>query len=146
MSHIATIATQITDIEAVRHACAELGLTFVENQKTCAFWPSSGKPQLHPCDHAVTLPVGQFKMELGLVRDKAGCYSLVGDDMLHLNDRSTCQMIFGRDTNPLGTKFNKLMQLYAVHKTQIEAKRKGWIVTRKVVAGSNKIQLSISGM
>ncbi|MDB6027519.1 MAG: hypothetical protein JWM68_3742 [Verrucomicrobiales bacterium] len=150
MSHIATIQTQITDLEAVKRACKELGLVFKENQTTCAFWPSGNQPQLHPCTHAVELPVGDFRMELGLVKT-GNTYSLVGDDLLHMSEKdgqvgvNWCKDIFGRETNPLGQKFGKFLQLYGVHKATMEAQRKGYLVTRKVGA-NNSIQIVATGM
>jgi len=148
MSHIVAIQTEIKDIEAVKRACAELGLEFKENQTTCAFWPSQGKPQTHPCTHAIALPVGHYKMELGLVRQPSGSYTLVGDELLKLdnNEHGWCERIFGRLTNPLGKNFNKLLQLYGVNKATIEAKKRGYLVTRSIVPGTQKIQLAVTGM
>ncbi|MGN6556202.1 MAG: hypothetical protein ACTHLW_21030 [Verrucomicrobiota bacterium] len=152
MSHIATIATTITDLNAVKLACAELGLTFNENQTTCMFWPDAGQPQLQPCDHAIQLPSGSYKMELGLVRNPDGSYALVGDDLLHQSEADGptgeywVKAIFGMDKNPLGRKFQKLIQLYGVHKTTLEAKKKGWLVNRSYVPGTQKIQLTVTGM
>jgi hypothetical protein len=146
MSHIATIKTQITDLEAVKLACKELGLTFLENQTTCKFWPSWGRAQEHPCSHAIALPVGTYEMTLGLVREKDGSYTLVGDDMLHLDDVMTCRLILGRDTNPLGSKYGKFLQAYGLNKATMEAKRKGYIVTRKYVPNSTSVQLVVTGV
>ena len=151
MSHIATIQTSITDIEAVKLACKELGLTFKENQKTCDFWPTGGKPQQHPCDHAIGLPAGKYAMELGLVKTDKG-YDLVGDNLLHLSEKNKdasgeywCQEIFGMNRNPLGEKYGKFLQSYGLNKASLEARRKGYLVTRQ--AGKNgAIKLVVTGM
>lgn len=145
MSHIATIKTEIKDIEAVKLACAELGLEFKENQKTCKFWPTAGRPQEHPCEHAVALPIGSYEMELGLVKTETG-YSLVGDNLLHHDDPTVCQTLFGLDKNPLGKNYSKLLQLYAVNKATIESKKRGYLVQRQYVPGTQKIQLVVTGM
>ncbi|MDB6017688.1 MAG: hypothetical protein JWR19_2177 [Pedosphaera sp.] len=150
MSHIATIKTAITDLEAVKRACKELGFTFKENQKTCAFWPTGSKPQQCACDHAIELPSGNYKMELGLVKTDTG-YDLVGDELMKLSEKDKrgpfwCKHIFGMDKNPLGQNFGRFIQHYGLHKTQIEAAKKGWLTTRKVVPGTDKIQVHITGM
>lgn len=152
MSHIATIKTEIKDLEAVKLACAELGLEFLEGQKTCKFYPKAGSPQTHPCDHAIKLPEGNgsFAMELGLVKTEKG-FDLVGDDLLKLsenceNGQFWCETIFGMEKNPLGKNFNKLLQLYAVNKATIESKKMGYLVKRQYVPGTQKIQLVVTGM
>jgi hypothetical protein len=151
MSHIVSIATEIKDIEAVKRACAELGLVFKENQTTCKFWHA----QQHTCTHAIELPKGSlpYAMELGLVRQASGSYSLVGDELLRLgaedeayHEKGWPKRLVGTDTNPLGTNFNKLLQLYGVAKATIEAKKRGYLVTRSQVPGTNKIQLCVTGM
>jgi hypothetical protein len=152
MSHIATIKTEIKDLEAVKLACKELGLEFRENQKTCAFYPESGTPQQHPCDHAIKLPEGDFPMELGLVKTANG-YDLVGDELLKISEEDGehnggfwVPKIFGMETNPLGTNYSKLLQLYAVNKATIESKKRGYLVKRQYVPGTQKIQLVVTGM
>jgi|SRR5579884_1968719 len=150
MSHIAEIKTELKDLEAVKAACKELGLTFHEGQKTCAFYPTEAGAQQHPCDHAIGLPVGDYKMELGLTKQANGTFSLVGDNLLqlaHTDDSGDywCKRIFGRETNPLGSKFGTFIQHYAVHKATIEARKRGYMVNR--VAGKNgAIQLVVTGI
>lgn len=147
MSHIVSIQTAIKDIDAVKAACAELGLEFKENQRTCAFWPTGGAPQTHPCTHAIALPVGTYRMELGLVLKPDGTYELVGDELLKLDDTSYWnKALFGLERNPLGQNFNKLLQLYGVHKATLEAKKRGYLVTRTVIPNTQKIQLTVTGM
>lgn len=155
MSHIAKIKTEIKDLEAVRLACDELGLTFLENQKTCAFWPVERKPQQHPCDHAIRLPAGHFAMELGLVKTETG-YDLVGDELLHIDEKHTgkygrtgkewCKNIFGTEVNPLGSNLGRFIRSYTANKVEIEAAKRGWLVSRSVVAGTNEIKMTLSGM
>ena len=152
MSHIATIKTEITDLEAVKLACQELGLEFMEGQTTCAFWPNEGAPQLQPCTHAIKLPVGAYRMELGLVKTAKG-YDLVGDDLLKLAETDVnqsgnfwCQQIFGMNKNPLGKNFGKLLQAYGLNKATMEAKRRGYLVARQYVPNTQKVQLVVTGM
>lgn len=148
MSHIATIKTEITDLEALELACKELGLEFKEGQTSCLFRPQMNKTDTIPCSHAISLPKGQHWMELGLVKSDKG-YNLVGDELLELHEEDDnglawARMIYARDTNPLGRKYGKLLQSYAVHKTVIEARRKGWSVKRTQVGA--KVQLTVTGM
>lgn len=150
MSHIALIKTQITDLEAVKLACAELGLTFLENQTTCKFWPNAGTAQEHPCTHAIGLPKGNYCMELGLVRTATG-YDLVGDELLKWDEKDDSgynwtRSLMGRDRNPLGVNFGKLLQSYGVNKATIEAKRRGYMVSRQYVPNTQTIQLVVTGV
>src|SRR5579871_5011910 len=74
MSHVVSIKTKLTDIEAVRRTCAELGLTFKENQQKYNWWGSymgdSPLPEgfkatdLGKCSHAIGVP--GTKWEIGL--------------------------------------------------------------------------------
>lgn len=141
MSHIATVKTEIRDLKALAAACKELGLTFVENQKTCRFW--NGKTE--PCDHAITLPARKQAMDLGLKQTKTG-FDLVGDAYLQRDDKGTCNYVFGRETNPLGKSFGALIQLYGVHKSTIEAQKRGYLVKRQILPGTQKIQLVVTGV
>ncbi len=151
MSHIATIKTEIKDLEALKLACRELGLTFLENQKTCKFYPVQNKPPLHPCDHAIAMPTHADKtmdMELGLVKTPTG-YNIAADDLMLLSENCPdgqfwAKHIFGTEVNPLGKKYGKLLQAYGVNKAILEARRKGYTATRKHVNGS--IQVCITGM
>lgn len=144
MSHVVTIKTELRDIEAIRAACAELGITFKENQRTYKWWGVSvgdyplpegvKKEDLGHCAHAIGVPKAQW--EIGLMENKAtGGYRIVFDFYGH--EGSKLQ-------NAIGKNAEKLLQLYTVHKTQIEAKKRGLLCTRKQVG--SKIQLTVSGM
>lgn len=66
MSHVATIAVEITNLQDLRDACAELGLEFCEGQTTYEWFgekledyplPDGFNPEdLGRCQHAIRLP------------------------------------------------------------------------------------------
>lgn len=141
MSHIATIKTQLKDLEAIKLAAAELGFTFHENQTTCIYYAG----QTVPCNHVLTHSPGFYEGQVGLVKQPDGSYSIVTDEMnLGKVSAQLCQKYFKRDTNPLANNFGGFTQLYGVHKTQIEAQKRGWLTKRVQVGG--KIQVHVTGM
>lgn len=63
MSHISTIRTQITDLEALDEACRELGLELRREQTTHKTYGG----QQNDCDAAIVLPGRAGAYEIGLV-------------------------------------------------------------------------------
>ena len=151
MSHLATISVQIKDIEAMKAACAELGWTFSEGKQNYRWWGSEfpkskqAKEALAAmsteqralagrCEHSISMNGCQF--DIGLVKTDTG-YSIVADDLVYLSS-------WNKQFDKLGEGASKLLQLYGVHKAQIEAKKRGLLFTRKQVG--SKIQCTVSGM
>lgn len=149
MSHVVSIKTELKDIAAVKAACAELGLTFRENQKTirwfgkwvndydaedAAYKLGITTDQYGKCDHAIEVPGCNY--DIGLIHNPAtNGYKLYFD-------------FYGEGRkiqHALGDNGQKLLQYYAVHKTTIEARRKGWIVQRKT-ATNGTVQLTVTGL
>jgi len=131
MSHCVMIETKLTDLEAVKLACKELGFEFRENQKTYAWWGSSvgdyplpvgfTAEELGHCEHAIHIPGASY--EIGL------CKAKVGTGYVMLFD------FFGQKTlleKIGGEKAHKLLQSYSVNKTELEMKRKGYQTRREV--------------
>jgi hypothetical protein len=155
MSHLTTVKTEIRDLAALKDACAELGFEFRENQ-TCYKWfgndeayqgtkwfneymatyiPPDGMAleDLGKCLHAVHLP--GHKYEIGLLRNTDGnAWRLLYDSWSP--DRTL--------KTSLNKNCNKLVQLYAVHKTMRLARHKGWLATRNTLPNGN-VKLTISG-
>jgi hypothetical protein len=135
MSHLATIKTEIKDIEAVRRLCKEKGWTFHENKKTF-----HGMGWDKACDHAISFPGNRY--ELGLTASDKG-YSLGFDAFLAQpfqwggSDKAAI--------NVLGDNCGTFLQGYAVHKATIEAERMGYLVERRTLA-SGAVQVVVSGM
>lgn len=145
MSHVTSIQAEIKDIDAVKALCKEMGWTFKENQRTYKWWGMSvgdyplpqgqKESDLGRCDHAIGIPGTTW--EIGLRRNaQTGNYSL-------------CYDFFGSQGQPLqaaiGEKGQKFMQLYGVHKATLEARKRGYIVTRQ--SGQNgAIKLVVTGL
>lgn len=136
MSHVVSIKTELHDIEAIKRTCKELGLEFKENQKTYKWWGYSvgdyplpdgfTKDMLGKCEHAIGVPGTDW--EIGLARPNNG------KGLRMLFD------FFGSSGQPIlnaigGQSASKFMQLYAVHKATIEARKRGFTVARQT--GSN---------
>jgi len=111
MSHFTEIKTEIRDINALRGACAELGLELLENATARGFAQNTIKGEFviklnGPYDVAVT-------------KQNNGSYGLTAD------------LWAGHVEKELGKDFGRLKQMYGVHKTTLEARRKGYNVRRQ---------------
>lgn len=140
MSHVTTIKTEISDLEALKSACKELNVEFVEYKNTyCWYGTHIGdypipegltKELLGKCDHVIKVP--GVKYEVGIVRQPNGKFTLAYD-------------FWGPGQGLLkkfGDNCGKLMQLYAVHKATKEARKRGHSVKRKNQANGT-IKLTI---
>lgn len=122
MSHFVTVKTQIKDIGALKSACQELGLEVRDNDLARGFINArtQGKHVIKlkgPYDIAVNpQPDGTFGM--------------------------TCDWFNGHVAKEVGEGYQRLLQLYAVHKATAAAKQQGYTVTRQ--PGKNgSIQLRV---
>jgi hypothetical protein len=133
MSHLAVIKIEVKDLEAVKAACQEMGLTFHQGQTHYGRLNEQAALIQGQCAHAISHPSWDFcgdKLEIGLVKSATG-YRLEMDDW---------------NTGPaqnVGKDAGKFLQLYAVHKATLECKRKGYLVTRSF-GESGKIRLQVS--
>jgi hypothetical protein len=124
MSHFTTIQTQIKDIEALRSACAELGLTVLPNAEARGFINNKQKG-----DYVIRLK-GPYDIAVNQQSD--GTFGLTAD------------LWQGHVEQEVGSGYGKLLQLYAVHKAMREARRKGHLV--KLTQQKNgAIKLIIAG-
>lgn len=122
MSHFTTVETQIRDIGALRKACTEMGLTLDPN--TTARGYNTNK---HRGEYVIRLK-GPY--DVALNREHNDSYGLTTD------------WWDGHVEKEVGTNYGRLLQLYAVHKTQIEARKRGRTCGRKQLAdGSIKLVL-----
>ena len=155
MSHVATIEVDIKDIQALRTACEELGLEFMEGQKSYRCWGTgksldqleryqriSGKAlmpegwtlsEMGQCEHAIRLKGDSRYYEIGLAarRDGKAGYQL-------LCDISGAHWV----KEKLGEKFEKLRQWYAVEVAVRAAKRAGFRVVKKVVRSDGSVAIT----
>jgi hypothetical protein len=111
MSHFTEIKTKIKDIEALRLACQELGLTLLQNADARGYYENKTKG-----DYVVQLK-GLYDIALNKQQD--GTFGLIAD------------LWQGHVDKELGPGYGKLLQLYGVHKATIEARKKGLSVLRR---------------
>lgn len=150
MSHLVKIKTVLTDMEAVKETCRELGLTFKEGQRTYKWWGRSvgdypmpqgvTKDDLGKCDHAIGIPgtdweVGVFRLAALTPRGKP-TYTLLFD-------------FYGSNGAPIlkalgGQEGKRFSQIYTVNKATLEARAKGHQVVREVQP-TGKIKLKVYG-
>ncbi len=114
MSHFTTIKTQIRDITALKAACTELGLDVIENAEARGFSTNTIRG-----DYVIRLK-GPY--DVALNRQPDGSYALNAD------------LWQGRVESELGQDFGRLKQLYGVHKSMLEARRRGLSVRRRNLA------------
>ena len=125
MSHFTTINTQLKDIAALREACRELGVELIENTQARGYGGNA-----HKGEYVIKLK-GPY--DIALQRQKDGTYGLTTDWWA------------GHVEKEVGPQFGRLLQLYAVHKTRIEARRKGFTVCRQSLADGS-IRLTLGGI
>ena len=125
MSHFATIQTEIRDIQALRAACHELGVLLLDNANARGY----GSNHRHG-DHVIRLK-GPY--DVALNRGGTGTYGLTTD------------WWGGHVEREVGTNYGRLLQLYGVHKTVLEARRRGFSVGRQQQKDGT-IKLSIGGV
>jgi hypothetical protein len=125
MSHFTTIQTQIKDIAALRAACAELGVEMIENGVARGYSLNRIEG-----DFVIRLK-GPYDIAVNRQRD--GSFGLTTD------------WWDGHVEREVGANYGRLLQLYAVHKAQAEARRKGY-TTRRQTLGDGSIKLVIGGV
>src|SRR5215210_4438064 len=111
MSHFTTITTQIKDIAALKAACNELGLGVLENTTARGYSTNSTKG-----DHVIRL---RGPYDIAVNKQPDGTFGL------------TTHWWDGHVEKEVGSKFGRLLQLYAVHKATAEARKRGHSVRRK---------------
>ena len=125
MSHFTTIKTQIRDVEALRMAVKELGLTLAENATARGYASNEIKG-----DYVIRLK-GPY--DIALNKQPDGTYGLTTD------------WWDGHVEKEVGGNYGRLLQLYAVHKATAEARKRGHSVQRKLQK-NGAIKLVIGGV
>ena len=108
MSHISKIELEVNDLSVLNHACNRLGLKLIRGQQHFRWYGKKAD-----CDHAIKVPTAEY--EIGVVSEN-GRYELCCD----YYDRNLEKAI--------GPQAGLLKQAYAVEKTKVEARRKGYAV------------------
>ena len=125
MSHFTSIQTQIKDMEALQDACKELGVAVV------LYEPARGYAGQTRTGDAIIRLKGPY--DIALNRQEDGSYALTTDFWA------------GHVEKEVGAGFGRLLQLYGVHKAMREAKKKGYLTTRKTQP-NGAIKLTIGGV
>lgn len=125
MSHFTTINTQIKDINALRSACAELGLSVAANAQARGYMQNNIK--------------GDFVIQL------KGPYDIAVNQQKDGTHGFTCDWWDGHVEKEVGPKYGKLLQFYGVHKATFEARRKGFLV-RRSQQKDGSVKLVIAGV
>ena len=127
MSHFVTIETQIRDVAALEEACTELGVELLRDTEARGYANQTRQGDLvirlkGPYDIAGNRPEGSKESKP---------YTLTTD------------WWNGHVEKEVGPNFGRLLQLYGVHKTTREARRKRLRVTRHTETdGSIRISLA----
>ena len=124
MSHFTEIKTQIKDIEALRSACAELGLALKENAMARGYYENKTK--------------GEYVIKL------KGPYDVAVNQQPDGTFGLTADLWQGHVEKEVGSNYGRLMQLYAVHKATREARKRGRL-TRRIQQNYGSIKLVIAG-
>lgn len=127
MSHVSEIECKILSLDALKAACARLGLEWLEGKTTYRWWgrwvgdyplPEGVKVEdLGKCTHAIRVPGATF--EIGVV-EKNGEHILIWDFYQS-----------GGLEKVLGKGGGKLKQAYTIEQTRALARRAGYQVREK---------------
>ena len=132
MSHVATVDVHITDLQALKLACEQLGLQFMEGQQTFRWYGRhvgdyplpAGYTQtdMGKCEHALRLPDNPGAYEVGIVRRRDGKpgYTLMYDFW---------QGGFGLEA-VIGKEAKTLRQHYATQVAIRQVRKQGFRVTQ----------------
>ena len=125
MSHFTSIQTQIKDLDALADACKELGVELVRGGVARGYATNTRTGD------AVIKLKGPY--DIALNRQEDGTYGLTTD------------WWSGHVEKEVGINYAKLIQLYGVHKAMREAKKKGYLTSRKTLP-NGAIKLTIGGV
>ena len=117
MSHFSRIAVQLDDIEAIKEACKELGVTLSAGKaRVAGYYGDRGSIE---ADHVISIAGCHY--QVGLVKNEVtGNYDLVYDKFS------------GEVEKKLGNNCSKLVQSATYHKVARHAKLKGYFITKKL--------------
>lgn len=124
MSHISKIELEVKDLGVLGQACARLGLALLKGQKSFKWYGKEAQ-----CDHAIRVPGADY--EIG-VAWKGASYEL------------NCDFYDKNLEKVIGLKGGLLKQAYAVEKTRIEARKKGYSVVERQTEKGIRLHVRIS--
>lgn len=127
MSHLSSLASKLDDIEAIKDACKELGLTIREGGTVRYYYQQSNTK----ADYVISIPGCSY--DVGLMKDtKTGTYNLVYDKFN------------GYVENKLGKNCSKLVQSATYHKLARGCKLKGCFISKKATdKGTLRVEILV---
>jgi len=141
MSHVARIQLEIKDLCTLKQACTRLGLEFLEGRRTYRWYGRYMEDyplpegfcfdDLGKCDHAISVTGAAY--EVGVVK-RSGGYLLLWDFW----EEGGLEKILGKNAG-------RLKQAYAVTRTMVEAKRKGYQVREQRTQKGIRLTLTRRG-
>lgn len=141
MSHVASIAVEVKDLNALKAVCQRLGLEWREGQTTYAWYGQSVGDYPTPagftvtdlghCEHAIHVPGASYEVGVCRRRDGKPGYVLLWD--FYASGGLEAQ---------LGKNGQKLVQGYAVSVATAKAKLQGYAVKEETKDG--KVHLTLS--
>ncbi len=164
MSHVVSISTRLTDLAAIKAACAEISkaigkaVTFKENQKTYAWYGYSvgdyplpagfTKNDLGHCDHAIAVEGAGYEVGLARAKDGNGWILLFdwwGPGNALLDALCTAQEAKAlRDKTTTACKAGRFMQTYGVNKAEFAARKLGFQTQRQTLK-SGAVNVMVRG-
>ena len=114
MSHFTSIKTEVRDLEALRSACKELDLLLAPDIP-CRGYAGQGRQ----CEHTIGLK-GPYDIAVDRSTENDGTYALTTD------------WWDGHVEREVGPGYGRLLQAYGIHKTFLEARKKGLRATRRL--------------
>jgi hypothetical protein len=124
MSHISKIELEVKDLAILGQACGRLGVHLMKDQTTHKWYGQDAR-----CDHAIRIPGATY--EIG-VSHKDGRYEL------------QCDFYDAGIEKAIGRQGGLLKQAYAVEKTKLEARRKGYTVLEKKTETGIRLHVRMS--
>ena len=124
MSHISRIELEVRDLGILGQACSRLGLDLIRDRRSFKWYGKESS-----CDHAIMIPGANY--EIGVVKNN-GLYEL------------NCDFFDRNIEKVIGSQGGLLKQAYAVTKTRVEARRKGYSVLERKTENSIQLHVRLS--
>jgi hypothetical protein len=124
MSHISKIELEVNDLAILGQACTQLGLQLFKEQKTYKWYGNEAE-----CDHAIKVKDAEYEIGVKFIN---GRYEL------------HCDFYDANLEKVIGRQGGLLRQSYAVVKTRVEARRKGYSVLEKQTETGIRLHVRIN--
>ena len=125
MSHVSKIELEVKDLNTLESACDRLGLQMVKGQQTFKWYSTeAGK-----CNHAIKVPDAEY--EIGVIKT---------NDVFELK----CDYFDSKIGVAIGKNGGLLKQAYAIEKTRVEARRKGYNVIERQTDNGVRLHIRVA--